>query len=72
MHRLVTAIVLAIIQSIAEAVLVTWIIAKNFRGSDPLWWIITCGVVGIGASVFACVEVGSKERAEEIDSVADN
>jgi uncharacterized membrane protein HdeD (DUF308 family) len=60
--RFVTALTLTVLHATFNGSLVTLAIVQDLRQSFSLWWLILCGVVGIIASIVACVQMRKEEE----------
>lgn len=56
-HKFATALVLTILHAAAWTFLITFIWARGVSVSAPLWYLILCGLLGVGATVATCVAV---------------
>jgi hypothetical protein len=58
--RFVTALALTVLYAIANGSLATLAVMRGYQ-SGPLWWLIINGVVGIVATIVACLQMRKEE-----------
>jgi uncharacterized membrane protein HdeD (DUF308 family) len=59
-HAFIVAVVLTVLFAIANGVVLTMVIITG-RYSDTLWWLIISSVLGIIATIYACVHFHQEE-----------
>jgi uncharacterized membrane protein HdeD (DUF308 family) len=59
--RFVTALALTVLHAVFNGSVATLVIGQGMRQSFSLWWLILTGVVGIIASIVACIQIRKQE-----------
>jgi len=65
-YRFITALVLVIIHAIADSSIVTLAVVIAERQPTSIWWIILCSIVGVIASMLACLQFRNNGDEQQI------